>query len=770
MLFGLMTLQIMVFVQLLYAQQYVVLSGYIRDGNTGETLIGATVSAEGGIASQSNEYGFFSLRVPQGNVSLQVQYVGYQNLQQSLYLRQDSLVQLKMMPGVQLDEVKIDVTARDNIVRSPQMGVTKLAMKETANIPVLFGEKDIIKTLQLLPGVQSGGEGSSQLFVRGGAGDQNLVLLDEAVVYNASHLFGFFSTFNSDALKDVSLYKGAIPAFYGGRVSSVLDIRMMDGNDQKFAAEGGIGLIASRLKLEGPIVKDKGSWMISGRRTYADIFLKLSKDEDVRASQLYFYDLNLKGNYRLNAKNTLFVSGYLGEDILQYSDNFHFSWGNRSATLRWNHLMHANLFSNTTLMYSDYRYKIGIEDENTQFTISAKIKNTNLKQDFQYYPSPNHQWRFGYQLMVQQIQPVQLQAPDSSSINTQKPESRIGADQALYVSHDWKINPRWHMQYGLRLQHFATYGPGTFYRYDEEGNAVDERRYQQNEIAAQYWSLEPRWSINYLVGPQHSLKAAYSRSTQTLHQLTNTTSSLPTDTWLMSGPQVHPQRADLYALGYAQTFGREAYVFEWDLYYKGMANQIDLRNGANLQGTEAIEPSLVYGKGRAYGSEWLVRKQQGRWTGWIGYTLSKSERQFDAINEGKWFNARQDKTHDVNVVAMFALSKSWHLSGTFVYSTGQAVTYPVGKYYRDGEIVFDYSARNAHRMPAYHRLDLGANYTKPNQKRWQSSWNFGIYNAYNRHNAYIIDFRESETSPGTTEAYRLALFGIIPSVTYQFKF
>jgi hypothetical protein len=756
----------------LLAQSTAVISGYVRDGQTGETLIGATIRSisSSSISTQTNAYGYFSLRLQKGKQPIQIQFLGYQPIQMTINLQKDTILNLKLQAGVELDEVLIDANPRENLVRSPQMGMTKIVMKETQHIPVLFGEKDIIKTLQLLPGVQSGGEGSSQLFVRGGGGDQNLVLLDEAVVYNASHLFGFFSTFNSDALKDVSLYKGAMPAMYGGRVSSVLDIRMLDGNDQKFGFEGGIGLIASRLKLEGPIVKNKGSWMISGRRTYADLFLKLSDDVDVRSSQLYFYDLNLKGNYRINNKNTLFVSGYLGEDILQYSNNFHFSWGNRSGTLRWNHLFHPKLFSNSTVMFSDYKYKIGIQDEQTQFSIHSRIRNSHYKQDFQYFPSVSHTLRFGLQLMSQQIEPLQIRSVDSSSINTSIPDPRMGLDQAVYVSHEWKWNQRVQFDYGLRLGRYVALGPGEYYRFDQEGEMLDKTYYGKGKAAASFWILEPRWSMSYLLHPQKSLKASYSRTSQTVHQLTNTTSSLPTDTWILSSPQVRPQTADQWAIGYAQTFNKQRFSFEFETYYKDMHHQIDLQNGANIQGNQFLEGELVFGKGRAYGAEWLVRKQHGDLTGWMGYTLSKSERKFDAINEGQWFNARQDKTHDFSLVAMYALHKNWHVSATFIYSTGQAVTYPIGKYQWDGQTVYDYSLRNAHRMPSYHRLDIGATYAKPSKKRFQSSWNFGVYNAYNRKNAYIIDFRTEDALNGPTEAYRLALFGIIPSVTYHFKF
>lgn len=747
------------------------ISGYVKDSLSGELLIGASIQAIGvNTQVSSNNYGYFAIQIPDDVNKLLVSYVGYEDQIFPLDSTQQRL-NIQLIPvGNILEEVVVSSKSANDNVSNPQMGTLGFTMEEVKNIPVVFGEKDILKTIQLLPGIGKGGEGSSDFYVRGGGGDQNLVLLDEATVYNASHLLGFFSTFNSDAIKDLELYKGGIPAQYGGRLSSVLDIHMIDGNNKKFSAEGGVGLIASRLKLEGPIVKDKSSFMISGRRTYADLFLKLSKDETVSNSKLYFYDLNAKANYRFNERNVLYLSGYFGKDDLGYDDLFSFDWGNATATARWNHIFSDRLFSNTSLIYSDFTYHVDVSSDESVFQISSKIENFNLKEDLTYYANNNSTIRFGFNFLRQHISPASLRPEAGAAVNPIEIETRKGTEAAVYFSHEWKPFSWLSAIYGLRATNFMVGGPGTFYTFDEEGDVLGEN-YWSDHVVKHYFRLEPRLSMSMMLSPQHSFKASYNRITQNLHQLTNTTSSLPTDQYVLSSMNIKPQLADQVALGYFRNFKDNSYEMSVETFYKYMANQIDYRNGADLQANQYLEGELLFGQGRSYGLELYLRKVKGRFNGWISYTLGKSERQFDQINDGQWFNARQDRTHDVSVVGLYKLNKDWTLGATFIYYTGNAITFPSGKYQVDGKTMFYYTERNGYRMPNYHRLDISATYEpRSTNKKFHSSWSFGIYNAYNRKNAYIIDFRENEQNPNITEAYKVALFGAIPSVTWNFKF
>lgn len=755
-----------------WGQPTYTISGYIRDAHTGETLVGTSLrlKAEPAIGTHTNHYGFYSLTLVGGPHVLVVSHVGYESHETTVSLSEDKCVDIDLSSGELLDEVVVSQPAINEQVRSPQMGVARVDVNEIKHVPVLMGEKDVLKTIQLLPGVLAGGEGSSNFFVRGGAGDQNLILLDEAMVYNASHLFGFFSTFNSDAVKDVNLYKGGMPAQYGGRLASVLDISMLDGNKRRVGMEGGIGLIASRLKMDGPIAGGRGSFMLSGRRTYADLFLKFADDESINNSRLYFYDLNAKANYRINDRNTLFISGYFGRDVMGYASLFGFGWGNATATLRWNHVLNSRLFSNTSFIYSNFNYHVNIDNNDLNFAIASRILNYNVKQDFQFFQSDRSTWRFGVNLLRQEISPANIDAGANSSVNSLRLDSRKGMELAGYLSHEWKPTDRLSVVYGLRANNFLLLGPGMFYGYDADGDVLDGRRYERGDVVQYYFNLEPRLSMSYQLHRNNSVKLSYNRNVQHLHQLTNSTSSLPTDAWVMSSNNIKPQMADQAAIGYYQNFSDDRYEFSVESYYKRMQNQIDYRNAADLQANEHIEAELLYGIGRAYGAELLLKKREGQLNGWLSYTLSRSERRFDDINQGNWFAARQDRTHDVSAVAMYQLSPAWNISATFVYSTGNAVTFPSGKYSVDGRTLWYYTERNGYRMPDYHRLDLGATWESNVSKRFKSSWTFGIYNAYNRKNAYIIDFRENEHNPNITEAYRIALFGIIPSVTWNFKF
>lgn len=757
----------------------VVVSGYVRDGSSGESLNSANLTFSGrqNFNVTSNAYGYYSISLPNGEYRLEVSYVGFQSQDIFLNAARDTVLSISLQPTGQLEEVVIPGNRARNQLHSPLMGLSRVEVKDLKKVPVLFGESDLLKTVQLLPGVMSGGEGSSQFFVRGGMGDQNLILLDGATVFNASHLFGFFSTFNSDAIKDVELYKGGMPAQYGGRLSSVLDIKMIEGNNRQFHVEGGLGLIASRIKLEGPLVREKSSFMISGRRTYADLFLKLSGNQDINQSKLYFYDLNLKANYHLNDRNSVFLSGYFGEDRLGYSDLFRFGWGNATATLRWNHILHNRLFSNTTFVYSDYDYQVDVLSENVDFVIASSIRNINLKQDFVHYTGPGSSLNFGADLRFHEIQPTQIDADESTAINNMPIEKRRGSEMAAYLAHEWNPTPSLSLNYGLRVTNFFLFGPGNFYDYGGlagRGLADDllppAKFYKSGELVKYYLAFEPRISGNFRIDPNSSLKSSYHRTSQMIHQLSNTTSSLPTDAWVLSSNNIRPQIADQFSIGYYRNFSNNRYEASVEAYYKDMKNQIDYRDAADLQANTHLESELVYGKGRAYGLEWYLKKNSGKWNGWVSYTVSKSERHFEQIDGGAWFNARQDRTHDLSAVLIYELGQNWSLSGTFVFATGNAVSLPSGKYEVRGETFYYYTERNGYRMPDYHRLDLSATYDRPSGKHFSSSWSFGIYNAYNHRNAYIIDFRQNELQPQQTDIYRIALFGAIPAVTWNFKF
>lgn len=754
-----------------FSQQNYTLSGTLADEETGETLIGATIKVSGikQAATSTNAYGFYSLTLPEGTYDITISYIGYKPFNQKLNIKSDTKLNIKISPSIQLDEVVISAERENENVVNPQMGVEKLNVKDIKNIPVLFGERDVLKTIQLLPGVSSAGEGNSGFYVRGGATDHNLILLDEAPVYNASHLLGFFSTFNSDAIKDATIYKGGMPAQYGGRLASVLDIRMNDGNKNDYNAEGGIGLISSRLTVQGPIAKEKSSFVISGRRTYADMFLAFAPDTSLRGNKLYFYDLNAKTNFVINDRNTLFLSGYFGRDNLALKNAFGFNWGNATATLRWNHLFSNRLFGNTSFIYSNYDYAIESMLESSDFKVSSVIKNFNLKQDFQYSLN-NHHLKFGINLIHHTIDPGKITASSSSSVNNSKIENRRGLENAVYISDEWKASQKLTLAYGLRLSSFAMLGGGNFNTYNASGDIIYTKTYKKQEIVKSYLNLEPRFSASYQLADDKSVKASYTRNTQNLHLMSNSTTTSPTDIYIMSSNNTKPEIADQAALGYFNNFKNNRYEFSAEVYYKWMQNQIEYRTGTDLRGNQNIEADLLYGDGRAYGIELFLKKKFGNFNGWIGYTLSKTERQFSEIDNGRWFNAKQDRTHDISVVGIYKASSRWTLSSAFVYNTGNAISYPSGKYQIDGNTLFYYSERNGYRTPSYHRLDISATLEGKVKKRYQSNWSFGIYNVYNRKNAYSIDFRENEVDATKTEVVKTSLFGIIPSVTWNFKF
>jgi hypothetical protein len=755
------------------SQSKYTISGYVRDAKTGEELIGASVSIKelSTTGAGTNAYGFYSITLPEGTYTVNAQYIGYEQKSVIIELRQNTKQDFIVSENAtQLKEVIVTAEKRDFNITKIQMGKEKIEVKEIRVIPVIFGEKDVLKTIQLLPGVKPSGEGNSGFYVRGGAADQNLILLDEAIVYNSSHLLGFFSVFNSDAIKDVTLYKGNQPAEYGGRLSSVLDIKMQDGNNHQFGAEGGIGLISSRLKIEVPIVKDKGSFTISGRTTYADLFLKLSNDTSINKAKLYFYDLNVKANYRINDKNRIFLSGYFGKDVLGFADEFGINWGNATGTLRWNHLFSDKLFSNSSLIFSNYDYIINLDFSGIKGEIISRIQDYNIKQDFQYFADSKNLIKFGFNSIYHKIIPGAITIESDYKISEIQLSHKNGWSNAVYISHEFKPTARLSFEYGIRLTSFSLLGPGDFYTYDLNGEATDTISYSNGQFVKTYFNIEPRYTMNYLINEKNSVKASYSRNTQNLHLLSNSTSGSPTDLWIPSSNNVKPEIADQFALGYFRNFKDNTYEFSAEIYYKNLQNQIDYKDGAELRFNENAESQLLFGKGRAYGIEFLLKKKYGRLNGWIGYTLASTEKKIEGINKGQFYPAKQDRTHDVTLVGIYELSKNWTLSATWVYYTGNAVTFPSGKYMINGQVVNYYTGRNDYRMPAYHRLDIGATWQKKRTEKSESSWNFSLYNAYGRENAYSITFRQDPDDASKTQALQTTLFRWVPSITYNFKF
>lgn len=762
---------LMIIAQLVTAQNYT-LKGRIKDAANGEDLIGAAVVVEGvsGKGATTNTYGFYSLTLAKGTYKISVQYIGYQSITKEVVLDKDISLDIELREETEsLDEVVVSAEAANANVTKTEMSVAKISPKDVETIPVLFGEKDIVKMVQLLPGVKTSGEGGSGFSVRGGGLDQNLILLDEAPVYNASHLLGFFSVFNSDAIKDVTLYKGGMPAEYGGRASSVMDVIMKDGNAKRFGASGGIGLISSKLTLEAPIVKDKGSFIISGRRTYADVFTALSKNEDLRNTSLYFYDLNLKANYQISDRDRVYISGYFGRDKFSFDDQFGFSWGNATGTVRWNHIFNDRLFGNTSLIYSDYDYAFDIGADEEKASLVSGIRDWNLKQDFSYFLSSNNTIKFGGNLIHHNFVPGALDVGSESAFPPQEIDEQYAIEGALYIQNEQKVGLRWSFMYGLRYSLFDYMGPGEAYDFDENGDVISAETYDDWESIQFYNGFEPRASAKYLLNEVSSIKMAYNRNYQYMHLLSNSTSGSPTDRWVPSSNNVKPQIADQIAAGYFRNFQDNMYEFSVEVYYKEMQNLIDYRTGADLVFNGTVESELVYGSGKAYGLELLLKKTKGKFSGWLSYTLSRSLRQFDDIDNGEIFPSRQDRIHDLSVTAIYNITPKWNISANFIFYTGDAVTFPSGRYQSAGKEVPYFTERNGYRFPNYHRLDLGVTWTVKKTKKFESSWNFSVYNAYGRENPYIINFEENEDT-GNVEAVQFALFKAIPSISYNFRF
>ena len=755
------------------AQTRFTVSGTVKEKKSGEVMIGCTVYLleipKSG--TMSNSYGFYSISAAPGSYSMIASFAGYR--QDTVKIRLDKNISMVIeleQKATELQEVVVSSKKRNENVIRPLAGVQKLSVSDIKNVPVIFGEKDVLKTIQLLPGVKAAGEGNSGFYVRGGAADQNLILLDEATVYNPAHLLGFFSAFNSDAIKDLTLYKGAMPAEYGGRLSSVVDIKMNDGNNKDYHVSGGLGLIASRLTVEGPIVKDKGSFIVSARRTYADVFLKLSPDSTVNNNSLYFYDLNMKANYTFNQNNRVYLSGYFGKDVFGIGGQFSIDYGNSTGTVRWNHVFNSRLFSNTSIIYSNYNYNIDLTSNGNDLLLKSKIEDLSLKQDFQYYVSSSSKINFGFQITRHIISPAVLNATPGSNFNSIDIQKNYSFENAAYLSHEYAASDKVRFNYGLRFSSFIVTGPGTFNTYDSAGDITQTKTYESGQVVSSYFNLEPRFSVSIQMSENSSVKASYTRNVQNLHLLSNSATSNPTDLWIPSSPNVKPEIADQVSLGYYRNFRDNNYEFSTEVYYKTMQNQIDYKNGAELRANQNVESQLLFGQGRAYGLELFLKKKTGRFTGWISYTLSKTEIQINGINHDDWYPARQDQTNNIALVGVYQLSTKWTISANWVYNTGTPATFPSGKYQVDGQTTFYYTERNAYRMPDYNRLDFAATLQGKKHKKWQSSWTFSLYNVYGRENAYAITFRNDPDDPTKTQALQTSLFRWVPSVTYNFKF
>ncbi len=780
----------MLFTSLLFSQENYTISGIITDAANGETAYGAAAYLKGTeIGALSNEYGFYSISAPKGTYTLVISYMGYEDYEVEVDLSSNQKFDIGITESSeQLDEVVVESSTSDKLnIRTPQMSVSTVKISTIKQIPAAFGEVDIIKSIQLLPGVTNGGEGTTGFNVRGGAVDQNLVLLDEAIIYNTSHLLGFFSVFNADAIKDMTLYKGNIPAKYGGRVSSVLDVRQKDGNSKNFNLTGGIGSISSRIAAEGPIVKDKGSFLIAGRGSYAHLFLKLAGEDDSAS----FFDINLKANYTLNTKNRMFVSGYFGRDNFDFGGAFQSSYGNATANIRWNHIFNDKLFSNASLIYSNYDYDLTLDF--FEFDWVSSIKNFNAKYDLKYYASDVFKLDFGVSGIYYHFDPGEINpTSETSSINHLLLDQKKAFESGAYVNAEHKLTDKLTASYGVRFSSFWRLGgqPITIYENDQPvvynealgiyqaGTPIGETEYPKGETIEDFNNLEPRVGLSYQLNSNASVKAGYSRTAQYIHLLSNTTSVTPLDVWTPSGPYIKPQLSNQYAIGYFRNILDKTYSLEVEGYYKTTNNRIDYIDGSNLIGTNNIETEILNGESRAYGLELLLRKNKGKLTGWFAYTLSKTEQQTlggnaggPGINNGNWYNSAYDRTHDLSITGNYKLNKKWSFGANFIFQTGRPVTYPNGQYQYESLSIPSYSDRNSERLPAYHRLDLMATLIpKKNEgRRWQSEWQFGIYNVYNRKNAAAISFGQNRET-GANEATRTAIFGMIPSVTYNFKF
>ncbi len=793
------------------------ISGYVKDASNGEYSIGANVYIKELLkGTNTNQYGFYSITVDKGTYHLVVSYIGYQDFIREIVLDKDIHLNVDMkMEVITTQEVEVVSEKSDKNVTSTSVGAVKMDMQEIKKIPAFMGEVDILKTIQLLPGVKSAGEGNTGFYVRGGGPDQNLILLDEAVVYNAAHLFGFFSVFNGDAVKSITLTKGGMPAQYGGRLASVLDISMKEGNNKEYHAEGGIGLIASRLTIQGPIKKDTGSFIISGRRTYIDVLSKpfAKPGSPLKNSGYHFYDLNAKVNYRISDKDRIFVSGYFGRDVLSFKDKsseftLDVAWGNSTGVVRWNHLFNSKLFMNTSVIFSDYNFRFGAGQSGFEFELFSGIRDWNAKVDFSYFPNIRNEIKFGANYIFHTFRPTSVSAKQGDVTfdfgNVKKEKAH---EAAVYLSDDFDVTDKLRIHAGLRYSYFMQIGP--FDRYVKDpisGQTTEIIHFTSNQKVKDYGGFEPRLNIRYQLNSKSSVKASYTYNLQYIHLASLSAISLPTDTWVPCSQLVQPQKGTQYSLGYFRNFMENKYETSVEVYYKELQNQIEYKDGSlpSNDVNDNADNQFTFGKGRAYGAEFFIKKRIGKFNGWLGYTLSYTKRKFPELNFGREFYAKYDRRHDVSLIASYDLSKKWTFSAVWVYSTGNAITVPVAYYIIDGNFVTEYGDRNAFRMPAYHRMDISATYTPDRNKQierkkqrltkryekkgkdvsaivvpkkwaknYESSWSFSVFNVYNRHNPYIIYFANEgsfATGDYKAKAKQIYLFPILPSVTWNFKF
>jgi len=770
------------------AQKFTI-SGHVKDSASGESLIGATVYLKETMkGTTTNTYGFYSITADAGNYTLVGSFVGFNDYRKSVNLNRNLTIDIELGAKVfTTNEVVITGERADENLQNTDMGTFDMPVEKIKSIPVLFGEVDVLKTITLTPGVQSGGEGNNAFYVRGGGPDQNLVLLDEAVVYNASHLFGFFSVFNADALQHVELTKSGMPANYGGRLASVLDISMKDGNLKKYQIDGGLGLISSRLTIQGPIKKDTSSFIISGRRTYADLVMKpfIRKTSDFKHTGYYFFDLNAKINYKISDKDRVFASAYFGRDLFNMNiedDDLKMKmfWGNGTATARWNHLYNPKLFSNASFIFSDYRFEFGTTMDMYDISLLSGVNDYNGRLDFTYIPASSHLLKFGIDYIYHVFTPNNASARSGDvDLVVGEAVKLYSHEAAAYMNDEFSLGKRLKFNVGLRGSFFAHMGPFDRYIKDSVTNLViDTISYPKGTVVKPYWNVEPRASARFTINAKSSLKASFTQNYQYIHLASPTTVSMPTDIWFPSTEIVKPQFGTQYSLGYYRNFKDNAIETSVEVYYKEMKNQIEYAEGALIEDNvnNNTDNNFVFGTGESYGIEFFVNKTLGRTTGWIGYTLAKTTRHFDEINNGEIFPAKYDRRHDVSIVITHQLNERLTISGVWVYATGNCATMPVSRYIIGGNIVSEYGPRNGFRMPAYHRADLSLTWypkSKKKTRRIEESWNFSIYNLYNRRNPYFIYFDvEGDILSGsaTVTAKQVSIFSILPSVTWNFKF
>ena len=763
------------------SQDRYTISGFIQDFNSGESLIGVSIyESQSFKGTSTNQYGFYSLTLDKGEYEIVYSFIGYKTITKKITLDRNIRTNISLKTDAILTkEVIVEGERLDKNVASSNMSQVKLKVESVKELPVILGEVDVLKSAQLLPGIQSGGEGNSGLYVRGGGPDQNLILLDEAVVYNAAHLFGFFSVFNADAIKDMNIIKGGMPAEYGGRLSSVIDITMKDGNNKRFQADGGIGLLSSRLTLQGPIQKEKSSFIVSGRRTYIDVLAQpfMNEENAFSGSGYYFYDLTTKVNYKLSDKNRLYLSGYFGRDVFDFinSDNgigISIPWGNATTSLRWNHLFNDKLFVNTSVIFTDYRFQFNIAQSDFEFKIYTGINDWNTKVDFLYQPNQRNTIRFGTNYTYHKFIPGNATGR-SGEVEFAPDEvyTQYSNEGALYFSNDIELSDEIKAHLGLRYSSFQYRGNITF------------REYIKSDLTGEndnYRNIEPRASLRYRINTNNSIKMAFTQNYQYIHLASLSSLSLPADLWVPSSKDIKPKFSTQYALGYFKNFNENMYETSVEAYYKEIANLIEYKEGVLPEDNTNTnsDDAFVFGDGDSYGVELLIKKNKGKTTGWIGYTLSKTTKYFDDVNNGNPFPAKYDRRHDLSITASHKLNDKWTLSTVFVYATGNSITLPTERYVIGGDVYTEYTSRNGYKMPPYHRLDIGATFKPKPKRKYESSWNFSIYNLYSRKNPYFIYFAlESDDNSGsiqngniTPKAYQVSIFPILPSITWNFSF